>query len=215
MKNCILVAVLLFLASTASGFGGLFAKGKSPSGKSLKTIDEAVGVYLNKYPKKTDRSRSSNADWGMPTQDLDKAKYKVAKDKQMGKVFSDVDESNLKATYQELAKVYGEDVAFQMVKDQPLILAASRANFQPSLEAFIVNFGDEEARAMIARNPGLLFVKPSDAESSEDLTMKMSYIVAATRPFGPVLLYGLLLLVCEPAIEAVSGLPIRQTLFGF
>ena len=210
-----IVAFLFALASSASAFNGLFAKTKAPSVKSLATLDDAVTLYVNKYPQKADKSRSFNAAWGMPNRDLDGTKFTTATDSKMGKTFSDVDEKDLKSTYVELAKVYGEDVAFQMVKDYPLVLAANRANFQPSLDAFIENFGDEEARAMVARNPGLLFVKPSDAASSEDLTMKMSYIVAYTRPLGPFLLYGLLALLCEPVVEAASGIPIRQNLFGF
>lgn len=154
----------------------------------------------------------------MPVADIDGTKYKVAKSgEKMGKTFSDRSEKDLKATFKELAKVYGSDAALKMVKDNPLVLAASRKNFQPSLKAFAKNFGEEDAKAMVQRNPGLLFLKPTGAggaDSADNLTMRFSYVVAFTRPVGPFLLYGLLFALATPALEAVTGVPIRETLFG-
>jgi hypothetical protein len=94
-------------------------------------------------------------------------------------------------------------------------LAFNRKNFGPSLTEFAKTFGDEEARAMVQRNPGLLIVKPTGAggaDSVEDLAMKFSYVVAATRPAGPFLLYGTLSLLFEPTFEFISGIPLKENL---
>ena len=58
---------------------------------------------------------------------------------------------------------------------------------------------------MVKRNPGLLYVKPENAATSDDLTMQFSYIVAITRPAGPFLLYGTFGLLSIPVIEGITG----------
>jgi hypothetical protein len=42
--------------------------------------------------------------------------------------------------------------------------------------------------------------------------MQFSYVVAATRPVGPFLLYGTLSLLFEPAFELISGIPLKENL---
>jgi hypothetical protein len=61
------------------------------------------------------------------------------------------------------------------------------------------------------RNPGLLAINPTNAAKSNEQTMVFSYLVAWTRPFGKVLLPGVLFLLLTPLIEQVTGLPIRTT----
>jgi hypothetical protein len=42
--------------------------------------------------------------------------------------------------------------------------------------------------------------------------MQFSYVVAATRPVGPFLLYSTLSLLFEPAFELISGIPLKENL---
>ena len=109
------------------------------------------------------------------------------------------------ATFNAIASIYGDEAALNMVKIQPSVLAFEKENFQPSLDAFGENFGYEESKEMVARNPGLLGSKPIDAASADSLTMQLSYVVQFTRPIGaagPVLIIGLL---CVPALESALG----------
>lgn len=183
--------------------------------KSARAVDQAVGLYQKRYPKpRGPRKRAFNAGLGIPVADIDGTKLNVARDSVMGKTFADRDEKDLRATFQEMVKVYGEAQSLQMVKDDPLVLAANRKNFKPTLSAFAEKFGLDESKAMVSRNPGLLFIAPSGpggADTATDLTMQFSYLVAATRPVGPLLLYGTLFLLVSPAIEAVTGLPIQTS----
>lgn len=134
----------------------------------------------------------------------------------MGRSFVDVDSKELQKNFVELATVYGGSaIAYQMVQDMPIILTANRKNYAPTLMEFTKTFGYEESKAMVQRNPGLLFLKPTGAggaDSADNLTMQFSYIVAITRPAGPFLLYGLLFLLCCPVIEKVTGIPIKETI---
>jgi hypothetical protein len=188
MKLCIQFLLYLMAASAVNGF---VPKAISKSGHSaLKAVvDDAIAIYQKKHPKKEGKV-------GKPT-------------------FSDRDEKYLRAGFKELAKAYGEANALQMVKDLPICLAFNRKNFGPSLIEFAKTFGDEEARGMVQRNPGLLVVAPTGAggaDSVEDLAMQFSYVVAATRPVGPFLLYGTLSLLFEPAFELISGIPLKENL---
>ena len=96
----------------------------------------------------------------------------------------DVQDEKLRATFNTVAKLYGEENALKMVKIQPGILAFNKDNMAASLDAFAENFGLEEAKEMVIRNPGLLSVKPANAEGADDLTMQLSYVVEFTRPIG-------------------------------
>jgi len=67
-------------------------------------------------------------------------------------------------------------------------------------------WGKEKATATIIRNPNILQV-PSigygSAEAAEDETIYVSYIVAATRPFGKPLLATLLFLLAYKPVIAI------------
>jgi hypothetical protein len=183
MKFCIQFLLCLMAASAANGFVPK-AVSKSNNGALKAAVDEAVAIYQKKHPKKVQVT---------------------------GPTFSDRDEKYLKAGFKDLAKAYGEASALQMVKDLPICLAFNRK----SLTEFAKTFGDEEARGMVQRNPGLLVVAPTGAggaDSVEDLAMKFSYVVAATRPVGPFLLYGTLSLLFEPTFEFISGIPLKENL---
>ena len=190
MKLCIQFVLCLMAASAVNSFAPK-AISKSRNGVLTATVDDALAIYQKKHPKK------------------------APKDGKVSPTFSDRDEKYLKAGFKELAKAYGEDSALQMVKDLPICLAFNRKNFGPSLIELAKTFGDEEARGMVQRNPGLLVIPPTGAggaDSVKDLAMQFSYVVAATRPVGPFLLYGTLSLLFEPAFELISGIPLKENL---
>lgn len=123
-----------------------------------------------------------------------------------------LEDDKLKKSFGVLASVYGDDVALEMTRRNPSCLAYNSDYFAPSFKAFANKFGDEEARAMVLRNPNLLAVAPTGyqgADSVQDDTMILSYVIDATRPFGKILLPTFFLLILTPAIEAVSGVPFR------
>lgn len=118
------------------------------------------------------------------------------------------DISSAQTAFKELVRLYGEEQALEMTKNLPNCLRFKVNNFAPTLEGFIKVFGEEEAKAMINRNPGLLSQRAEFVERADDTTMKMSYVVAYTRPYGPVLQAGLALLLSLPALEKITGLPL-------
>jgi hypothetical protein len=217
MKLCIQLLLCLIAASAVNSFAPNASINRSRSHGALKaTVDEAVALYQKIYPKKGPRKQSPLVSLGMPVAPTSKFQTPKA-GSDMGKSFSDRDEKDLKAGFKELAKAYGEANALQMVKDLPIVLAFNRNNFGPSLKELAKTFGDEEAKAMVQRNPGLLVIKPTGAggaDSVDDTAMKFSYVVAATRPAGPFLLYGTLSLLFEPVFEAVSGIPLKENLLA-
>jgi hypothetical protein len=202
------VAWLLLLPATVSGFAAPTAK------PAIKPADQAVVIYQTKYPDKGPRKRAWNSAAGMSSKDLDGTSYVVAKSAEMGKTFADRSEKDLKATFQDLAKVFGAEDALQMVKDFPIVLAITRKDLVPVMKAFSATFGEEDAGAMCKRNPGLLFLRPPVAAAADDLTMQFSYIIAFTRPVGPLILVTLLALLCEPGFETFSGIPLKNMIFG-
>jgi hypothetical protein len=150
----------------------------------------------------------------MPARDLDGTAYKVSRDGKRGKRLSDISEQQARTTFNELSKLYGDENALQMVKDFPLCLSLNKDLFSASLKEYKQIFGEEEAQAMICRNPGLLAVRPEEAARSTEQTMRASYLIAATRPIGPVALPTLTALLLVPTFEAITGIPIRATLFS-
>lgn len=200
MKTFTFLAVL---ASVTTSVNGFFSGATAKTRVSPALVDEAFAIYNKRYPAK-DASESSTPfynSWGVPKS--------IGTNKK--RVF-ERDEKIIRATFQELASVYGGEEALQMTKDLPPVLGFNKANFKPTYAEFSNIFGAEEAKEMVMRNPGLLAVKPEDAATSDDQTMQFSYIVAATRPAGPVLLYGTLGLLSLPVIEGISGVPFRANL---
>uniref|UniRef100_A0A7R9UE42 PSI-F n=1 Tax=Pinguiococcus pyrenoidosus TaxID=172671 RepID=A0A7R9UE42_9STRA len=129
----------------------------------------------------------------------------------------DVEEAKLKSTYKSIAKVYGDDNALEMVKAVPGCLAFDPSNFQGTYDVFCETFGEDKAKGMVRRNPNLLAVKPDGwggATGAKDDTFYMSYVIAFTRPLGPVLLAGLIAALSVPLVEGLTGIP-RAELLGF
>lgn len=174
-------------------FGGK----KSTAGASSPLATEAIAIYKARYPGTGEAQNFFFTGWGMPES------YSAPESKEM--LFS-VQDDKLKATFNAIAKLYGEDNALQMVKIQPGVLAFNKDNFAASLDAFGEKFGLEEAKDMVMRNPGLLSVKPANAATADDLTMQLSYVVDATRPIGVAGPIGIIALLSVPAIEGALGM---------
>ena len=184
-------------SSSLAFFGTSAGKKKSPAKKKSSPLaDEAVSIYTSKFSQ-TAQSKFFWASWGMPDS-FQKPEGSTPS------IFART-EAELVSTFDVIASLYGDEEALKMVKIQPGVLAFNRENFRPSLEAFVEKFGANEARDMIVRNPGLLSVKPSNAEAADDLTMQLSYVVEFTRPVGALGPFLILGLVSVPAIESVVG----------
>jgi hypothetical protein len=182
--------------------------------KKTKPADEAIAIYSKRFPPKGEYKSPFFISWGVPKNDVDgtPTSNRNSSTKSDGKRLFDMDSKQVRANFQELAKVYGAEEALQMTKDLPSILAFDKKLFKPSFVEFGKIFGQEEAKEMVMRNPGLLAVKPADAAKSDDQTMQFSYIIATTRPVGDVLLFGTLGLLMIPAVEGIAGVPFRANL---
>lgn len=99
------------------------------------------------------------------------------------------------ATFNELARLYGDEEALAMLKIEPNTLKFKSEYFERSLNAWEEQFGLESAQAMVMRNPGLLCIPPWQAEQPSESCMALSYVVAATRPLPKLLAAGLVLTV--------------------
>jgi len=94
-------------------------------------------------------------------------------------------EKQARRTFNELARLYGDEPALEMVKIQPIVLCFQSKNFEPCLQAWTEQFGLESAQKMVNRNPGLLGVSPQLASQPAEASMALSYVVAVTRPSVP------------------------------
>jgi len=214
---------LLFLSATIASistvnafFGGLVKTTPSRSKVSPVILDEAVEIYLKRFPKKSSRKRLFFEDWGVPKRDIDGSVVgTIGKGgSPKGKSLFDIDESRQRTAFVELAKLYGESEALEMTKILPNILAFDYSSFDGALAAFSELFGEDEAKEMVIRNPSLLAVNPTTAATSDDQTMQFSYIVSATRPIGKAGLPSILALLSIPALEQITQFPIRAQLLS-
>mmetsp|Transcript_26672 Transcript_26672/g.57865 ORF Transcript_26672/g.57865 Transcript_26672/m.57865 type:complete len:207 (+) Transcript_26672:178-798(+) len=94
----------------------------------------------------------------------------------------DISERQALTAFEELARLYGEERAVDMVKVQPLALAANSTDFEPAFEVWSETFGPEATQSMVARNPGLLLISSKGAEMDKFGAMGWSYFIWATRP---------------------------------
>lgn len=218
MKFATLFAVACFLALTlevteAFAFGTK-AKAK-PSTSPL--AKEAAEIYNKRYPFNRERGTNPNplGTIGVPKKDFDGTVLVNDKSPNARRSLADITEAEAITNFNTLAGVYGEERALGMVKIEPLALAFDSSCYAETFSIWAEKFGEEETKEMVLRNPGLLSVKPVYAKKSDDSTMTFSYIIAATRPIGvagPVILIALVL---TPIIEAVTGIPIRETREAF
>jgi hypothetical protein len=107
---------------------------------------------------------------------------------------SDQDKLEKTQTFNEIARLYGDKEALQMVQICPQTLKFKRQNFAPCLDSWEEQFGLDAARAMVLRNPGLLGVRPEQTDGAES-SMAFSYIVAVTRPLPKIIAVGGLLAI--------------------
>lgn len=207
----------LFSSEVVCGFGWGNAKKSSKVSVTPATLEAALDIYETKFEVAGGTRKAFKpffTQWGLPDKDLDGSAVKTANASKKRMVDTDV--KNQKAAFTEIARIYGEDEALQMVKDLPYILAFNLSNFAENYKVYEDIFGDEAAKAMVQRNPGLLAVKAEDAaRNTDEQTMAFSYLVSTFRPISDIAFPFLLLLLSTPAIEQVSGFPIRTTLFAF
>lgn len=203
MKNLSLV-LAIFALSTSPALG--FA--------ARKLADEAVSLFQAAYPKKEPYKAPVWSSWGVPGRDIDGTPIRVAQVGAEGRRLCDISDEQCRASFDALAKVYGEEEALEMTRIMPIILTFDKQCFAPSFKEWSQIFGADETIDMVLRNPGLLAVRPEDAATATDQTMNFSYIVAYTRPLSKILLPGLLFLIAVPALEAVTGVSIRGALFN-
>lgn len=180
-----------------------FGGAKKSTAKSSPLTDEAIELYTAKYSGGA-RKKLFFESWGMPDS------YEAPEES--GSIFARKN-AELSSTFNTIASLYGEENALKMVKIDPAVLAFNKDNFGPSLDAFGENFGLEESKAMILRNPGLLSVKPASAEAADGLTMQLSYVVDVTRPIGAAGPLIIVALLSVPALEAATGVS-RGELFS-
>jgi len=70
-------------------------------------------------------------------------------------------------------------------------------------------FTEDDVIGMVTRNPNLIGIRPTGyggADTTDESAVQMSYIIAATRPLGSVLLATLFLCLITPAIKAQLGM---------
>lgn len=198
-----LLIIAMMIPSQSMAF---FMGGSKPRAKVSPLTDEAIAIYDKNFPFDRDPPNSNiMGNFGMPNRDIDgtpiKKEYPSSK-----KRLADITPEQAKKTFSEMARLYGDERALTMVKVQPICLAFDSSTFGRSLEGWTEVFGLEQSQDMVARNPGLLAVRPDEAAKATDSTMIFSYIVAITRPLGPFLLIALFVLLLTPAIESLTGI---------
>lgn len=200
----LLFALAALCLSSASAF---FAQKPAAAKKMVGSpfVEEAIAIYDKNFPFGRPPPKSNPlGDFGMPNQDFDGTRVK--KPNASKKRLTDITPEQAKKSFNELAKLYGDDRALTMVKAQPICLAFDSTKFAQTQAAWTEVFGLEATQDMVARNPGLLAVRPEEAAKATDSTMAFSYIVAFTRPLGPVLLGTLFVLLLTPVIEGLTGI---------
>jgi hypothetical protein len=132
MKNTglLLSALCIFspVSAWVSGVGGRF-KALTSTALSSAASEEALSVFAQKYP------------FNRPVEEGKTVKR-----------FTDMSEPQVRSSFEDLAKVYGEEPALDMVKAMPVVLTFNSKNFAPALKGFADTFGEEESKAMVSRN---------------------------------------------------------------
>ena len=203
MMNLLLVVTTLAILVT-----GIDALAAVPT----TAVDQAVAIYGDKFPfGRPPVPASSLVRLGMAEQDFDGTKLmKNPVPQYTGKRLTDITEKQARSNFSTLAQCYGEEAALGMVKTMPICLCFNAKNYKPSLAALGEIFGEREAKAMVQRNPGLLALRSEDAATSTAQTMYFSYLVAATRPVGGLLLGFLALALLSLPYQAATGIVVRD-----
>ena len=121
----------------------------------------------------------------------------------------DITKQQALTTFEELARLYGDERAVGMVKVQPLVLGLANPDyFEPTFNTWSEIFGVDQTQAMVARNPNLLLVSPKSAESDAIGAMGWSFVLWATRPvLAKVALAGYLFYSYSSTMNSAEGLP--------
>eukprot|EP00580_Thalassiosira_gravida_P000251 CAMPEP_0201605788 /NCGR_PEP_ID=MMETSP0492-20130828/5485_1 /ASSEMBLY_ACC=CAM_ASM_000837 /TAXON_ID=420259 /ORGANISM="Thalassiosira gravida, Strain GMp14c1" /LENGTH=191 /DNA_ID=CAMNT_0048070103 /DNA_START=44 /DNA_END=619 /DNA_ORIENTATION=+ len=181
-----LAAIILFTATIVNGF--------TPSIIRTTTSRTQTSLHFGLARRKTKTTPSSSSP--LLEEALSSYPYKFR---------PDTDKSGTKAscsaTFNELARLYGDEEALAMVKLESRSLRFNRDNFGPCLEAWEEQFGLESSQAMVGRNPGLLSVSPMQAREPAEASMFFSYVVAVTRPLPQIAVVGGLLAILTAGIR--------------
>jgi len=132
------------------------------------------------------------------------------------------EKAGLAGTFNEMARLYGDETALDFVKTMPQVcpvlgniqtgtasylnnipqtLKFNKDNFEPCLDSWSEQFTLERAQSMVRRNPGLLGVRPETTDDAE-ASMLFSYIVAYTRPLPKIIgVAGLLAIATAGIIQ--------------
>eukprot|EP00614_Pseudopedinella_elastica_P017175 CAMPEP_0172644380 /NCGR_PEP_ID=MMETSP1068-20121228/239181_1 /TAXON_ID=35684 /ORGANISM="Pseudopedinella elastica, Strain CCMP716" /LENGTH=211 /DNA_ID=CAMNT_0013458577 /DNA_START=46 /DNA_END=681 /DNA_ORIENTATION=+ len=179
-------------ASTAVGSRRMRCGGTHRGGVGLAAaVDDAVGLFKAKFDKP-------------------------------GTPFGDVPAVKLVETFSAIAALYGGDEnALKMVQAVPNILTYDAPNLAPAKAGFMRAFAEpteggtppkyteQDVIDMVIRNPLLLGLRDSGfggTENSGEDTMAASYVIAATRDQGGLLLGGLIFLLTVPVLKAAAGM---------
>ena len=135
------VVAVLVCTSTVNGFlpklqgGGGGAAAKSP------WADEAIAAFNDKYPFGREPLKPNRfLSIGMPGTDIDGTTYRTYKaGEPRGKRLTDISEQEARATFAELAKLYGAESALVMTKAKPVCLAFKVRGF--SIRVYCIHFG--------------------------------------------------------------------------
>jgi hypothetical protein len=123
----------------------------------------------------------------------------------------DMDAKEASFRFSTLADCIGEANAVQAVANSPLVMTVSDARVRDNWKVYEQKWGFDKAAATIVRNPNILQVPTrgyGSAETSEDETIYISYLVAATRPAGKPLLLTLLALLLYKPLVSLGILPL-------
>ena len=122
-----------------------------PSAKKSSLAQEAVDIFGSKYPFNQPPKEKGLLDqyvgFGVPKTDIDGTRYDKF-GKGSGKRLTDISEKQAADAFNQIASLYGEERAIEMVKIFPICLAFDKSQFQNSFAAWSEIYGEEETKDM-------------------------------------------------------------------
>lgn len=112
---------------------------------------QAVDIYGEKFPYNQAPRKKGILDkyvaLGVPQVDIDGTRYdKIGKG--TGKRMTDITQKQAADAFNQMASLYGEERAIEMVKIFPICLAFDKSQFKDSFGAWSDVFGEEETKEM-------------------------------------------------------------------
>jgi hypothetical protein len=140
---------ILLLSSMIAVANALFLQQAVASKSGL--TQQAVDIFGEKFPYNQAPRKKGILDkyvaLGVPKTDIDGTRYdKVGKG--TGKRMTDITEKQAANTFNQIASLYGEDRAIEMVKIFPICLAFDNSQFKDSFAAWSGIYGVEETKEM-------------------------------------------------------------------